>query len=107
MSYTRREQTNRRQFLTLLKLLFEMQTLSHVFKDDERAGLLFRVGPERRQSNVEHQGTICMRRGVQFIDLTRLPQVPAVRSQDLVQGVGKIVGKQFLDVLSDGCLARN
>ena len=42
-----------------------------------------------------------MRGRVQLIDLPGLPESPTIRSQHLVQSVGKVVGKELFHPLPD------
>src|SRR5712692_2455972 len=105
VGYAGRQQTDRRQFLALLQLLFQLQSLSNVLKNHQRAGLFARVSAERRQRNVEHQRTACARGRVQFVNLPRLRQLPTIRTQNLLQGVGKVFHEQVFDFFADGFVA--
>src|SRR6185437_13269050 len=102
--HARGEQTNRRQLLALLQLLFERNARRHVFQNDERTGLALCV-LQRRERDVQNERAIAARGGVELIDVADLFETPAIFAEHLFERVSEIFGEQIFDTTANRRIA--
>src|SRR4051794_29270313 len=94
------QQTNRRELLALLQLLFESNAGGDVFKHNKRARLSLRV-LQRSEGDVQNETAIGSCSRVELVDVSDLLETPAIFTENLLECVSKIFGKQILDVPAD------
>ncbi len=100
MSHAGREQTDRREFLALLQLLFETDSRSNIFQHDQSAGLSLSI-LQRRERDVQHQCAVGARRCVKLVDVANLFKPPAVFTEHLLQRVGEVFREQIFNAPAD------
>ena len=76
-----------------------------IFKHHQRPGSFIRISAKRSQRYVEHERAAGAGSGVQLVNLTRLAQLPAIRTQYLVKRVGEVFRKQIFHPFPDGVVA--
>src|SRR3569832_1287667 len=104
MRHARREQTDRRQLLALLQLLFKRDARGNVFEYTKRAGLALCI-LQRRERDVQNERTIFVCSRVELVDIADLFESPAVFAEHLFQRVSEVFGEQILDATTNRRIA--
>src|SRR5215213_4964337 len=104
VSDTRGKQTNGREFLALLQLLFERDSRRNVFEHDQCSSLALAV-LQRSERDIQNQPTVPARGGVELVNVADLFEAPSVFTEHLLECVGKILREQFLHEAADSRVA--
>src|SRR6476660_315341 len=104
MSDSCSQQSDRRQFFTLLQLFFETDASCHIFKNNQRTRLTLSI-LQRCQSDIENQRTITTRRRVELIDIANLFETATVLTKHLSQSFREVFTEQVLDVFANSGVA--
>src|SRR6185503_8640407 len=99
--HTCSQQTNRRELLALLQLLFESDAGGDVFQHNERTRLSLSV-LQWREGDVQNEGAVG---GVELVDVANLLEIPSIFAENLFERVSEVFGKQILNVPADGGIA--
>src|SRR5919206_2723955 len=83
------QQTNRRELLALLQLLFESDAGGDVFEHNERTRLSLSI-LQRSEGDVQNEGAVGARGSVELVDIANLLETPAIFSEHLFECVSEV-----------------